>query len=212
MTEISYHHIFQFGNQIHLKQGVNTGRLLNDLKQFDDKWYQYNEFKPEINRQGLCILNEDGVNKPGPAISSLLEWNMKHGTNWDDEDFVVPTPVYEKCIDLKYLLEPIRPWINRTHFLKLPPGGYFPPHRDNHYLDAPVFRLIVPVANTTAPWMRFMLEDKTLQWSSGDLYAVNTTLEHTLFNAGSKDSIWIVINAKVCREMFEFVTRSTTIR
>ena len=61
MEEVTAQSIFQFGNQIRLSKTVNTTRLLNDLKQFDDKWYQYNEFKYWIPRQGLCILNEDGV-------------------------------------------------------------------------------------------------------------------------------------------------------
>lgn len=210
--EVEYRHIFQFGNQVHIDRTIDVDRLLDDLKQFDDKWFQYNEFKPYINRQGLCILNEDGVNKPGPAISSLIEWNRTHNTSWKEEDFVVPTPVYHKCVDLQYLLEPILPYINRTHFLRIPPGGYFPPHRDSRTVEPDTFRLIVPISNTAAPWFRFMIEDKTLNWYNGDLYAVNTTLEHTLFNAGTADSIWIVINAKVCHEMFRFISKNMMIR
>lgn len=210
--EITAAHIFQFGNHIQLNKGINSKRLLSDLQQFDDKWYQYNEFKSYINRQGLCVLNEDGVNKPGPAISSLIEWNRANSTSWKEQDFVVPTPVYDKCQDLQHLLGPILPYINRTHILRLPPGGYFPPHRDNRSLVQDTFRLIVPLHNTEAPWFRFMLEDKTLQWSNGQMYAVNTTLEHTLFNAGTKDSLWIVINALVSEEMFRYVTMNLAIQ
>lgn len=210
--QVTAQQIFQFGDQIMLDTGVRTSRLLEDLEQFENDWHQYNEFKPYINRQGLCILNEDGVLKPGPAISSLSEWNAKHGTSWAEEDFVVPTPVYERCVDLQNLLEPILPYINRTHFLRIPPGGYFPPHRDNRQLIQNTFRLILPVANTTPPWFRFMLEDRTLNWDNGTLYAVNTTKEHTLFNAGTKDSLWIVINAVVCEEMFYYVSKHLAIK
>ena len=48
-----------------LNKDVNSKQLLNDLKQFDDKWFQYNEFKKYIKRDGLCVLNESGENKPG---------------------------------------------------------------------------------------------------------------------------------------------------
>ena len=209
---VDYNSFFQFGDQTMLTTGVKVGRLLEDLKQFDDDWHQYNEFKPYINRQGLCILNEDGVNKPGPAISSLGEWNHANGTNWQEEDFVVPTPVYEKCVDLQYLLDPILPYINRTHVLLMPPGGYFPPHRDSRIISPDTFRLIVPLQNTTPPWFRFMIEDRTLHWSNGSVYLTNTTKEHMLFNAGTKDSLWIVINALVCDEMFQYVSDNLAIR
>ena len=47
--------------------------ILSDIEKFEDSWYQYNSFKPDIPRQGLCIINEDGINKQGPALDSLLE-------------------------------------------------------------------------------------------------------------------------------------------
>lgn len=215
MEEITAQSIFQFGNQIRINKTIRTSRLLEDLKQFDDKWYQYNEFKHWIPRQGLCILNEDGVNKPGPAISSLIEWNNTHGTNWNESDFVVPTPVYHACVDLQELLDPILPWINRTHILRVPPGGYFPPHRDSQKATQKTFRLIMPLANTEAPWFRFMIEDKTLNWNNGTLYAINTTLEHTLFNAYTspdRHSLWLVINAEICWDMYAYVSSNLSIQ
>jgi hypothetical protein len=51
-----------------------------------------------------------------------------------------------------------------------------------------------------------MIEDKTLYWEEGTMYAINTTKEHTLFNASvSSESIWLVINAIVCDETINFV-------
>lgn len=53
-----------------------------------------------------------------------------------------------------------------------------------------------------------MIEDRTLYWEEGRMYAVNTTKEHTLFNTNSDDSIWLVINAKVCDETIRFVSKN----
>ncbi len=212
----TYNHFFQFGDHIRLTQSIDTARFAQDLEEFDNDWNQYNEFKPQIRREGLCILNEDGINKRGPAISSILEWNKTYGTSWSEEDFVVPTPVYHKSIDMQNLLGPILPYICRTHILKIKPGGYFPPHRDAYYrggIESETFRLLMPLYNTSSPWFRFMVEDATLPWTNGDLYAVNTQKEHTLFNTSiDKDSYWIVINAKVCEEMFNYVTSNLSIR
>ena len=57
-----------------------------------------------------------------------------------------------------------------------------------------------------------MLEDKPLHFDNGSLYAVNTTLEHTLFNASTKDSYWLVINAHNVHEMHEWVRSNLAIQ
>jgi aspartyl/asparaginyl beta-hydroxylase (cupin superfamily) len=214
MNDITVHarDIFQFGNQLKLNKHINVKRLLEDLKQFDDKWAQYNEFKPHIKRQGLCVINESGINGSGPAINSLLEWNRKHGTTLHENDFTVKTPVYEACIDLQDILDDeLFPHCFRTHFLKIPPGGYFPPHRDNMRIDQNTLRLIIPLSNTEAPWFRFMIDNESLNWENGSLYAVNTTLGHQLFNTGTKDSIWLIINAHVNEDIYNYVTSNLSI-
>ena len=102
--EVTFQDFFQFGDQILLNKDVNSKQLLNDLKQFDDKWFQYNEFKKYIKRDGLCVLNESGENKPGPEISSLGEWNRANGTNFVETDFNIDTPVYHCNKELKELV------------------------------------------------------------------------------------------------------------
>ena len=73
----------------------------------------------------------------------------------------------------------------------------------------------MPLANTEAPWFRFMIEDKTLNWNNGSLYAINTTLEHTLFNAFTnpdRHSLWLVINAEICWDMYAYVSSNLSIQ
>ena len=70
----------------------------------------------------------------------------------------------------------------------------------------------MPLSNVANPWFRFMIEDKCLHWDIGSLYAVNTTKEHMLFNAGTKDSLWLIINAEVCPDMFRFVSKNLSIK
>ena len=50
--------IWQFGNHIELKDRIDQKKLLEEIKQFDNDWHQYNVFKPEIKRFGLDIINE----------------------------------------------------------------------------------------------------------------------------------------------------------
>ena len=183
--------------------------ILDDLKSYDDKWTQYNSHKPWIPRQGLCIINEDGINKAGPALDSLLEWNKAHGTNYTELDFNISTPVLTDTV-LNDFLAPIRQWCYRSHFLKLPPGGYFPPHRDKSWES---IRLILPIFNCNAPLTRFILEDKTLSFELGRMYFVNTLKEHTLFNASAdQDSVWLVLNYEVNNNSVDWIHKNLSIR
>jgi len=201
--------ITMLGDFYSLEMWHSPHEILQDLEQFKDKWSKYNSFKPDIPREGLCIINEDGINKPGPALDSLLEWNKAHNTNFNELDFNVSTPVYTDTI-LNEFLSPIRKWCYRSHFLKLPPGGYFPPHRDKSWES---IRLIQPLFNCNPPLTRFMLEDKTLHWELGRMYFVNTLKEHTLFNASSdQDSIWLVLNYIVNEESITWIRRNLAIK
>lgn len=197
------------GDQTVLDIKVNEVELLQQLKKFDDKWSKYNSHKPEIQRDGLCIINEDGINKPGPALDSLTEWNRENGTNLSELDFDTTTPVYEETM-LKDVLKDIRSECYRSHFLRLPPGGYFPPHRD-FSMDS--FRVILPVYNCNPPNARFMIEDKTLHWDHGRFYIINTLKEHTLFNASDGlDSIWLVLNVKLSQKSCAWSYKNMSIK
>tara|TARA_B100000963_G_scaffold341421_1_gene341094 strand:- start:752 stop:1207 length:456 start_codon:yes stop_codon:yes gene_type:complete len=110
-------------------------------------------------------------------------------------DINVPTPVYEHP-EIKKLCEHWQPYVGRSHFLKIPPGGFFPPHRDFKSTDLHSFRIIVPMKNMDYPKFTFLLEDKILPWKNGSAYFLNTAKQHHLFNAGSEDAYMIVLNVE----------------
>jgi hypothetical protein len=205
-------YINQYGDQTGLTVKLDCYKLVKELQQFESKWSQYNVLKPWIKRQGLCVLNERGSVGPGPALNSLYEWNKKHNTKFTELDFNKPTEVYHASEQVKLVLKDILPYCVRTHFLKLPPGGFFPPHRDHVGKQQKTFRLIVPIKLCNPPETRFMIEDRTLHWNEGFMYAINTTKEHTLFNASATDdSVWLVINTIVCEETINFVSNNLMI-
>lgn len=207
MTKFNITHLAQFGDQFPLQKTVSVDQLMQDLEHFKDKWSPYNPRKNWIPRDGLCVLNERGECGPGPALDSLREYNKEHGTSFDEYDFNKPTELYHHSNQLQKLLGDMLPWCIRTHFLRLPPGGFFPPHRDHPGGEQRTFRLIVPIKNFNPPYSRFMIEDRSLYWESGRMYYVNTTKQHSLFNASvNNDSIWLVINAIVNDDSVPFVS------
>lgn len=204
--------IFQYGDQIELDIRTDTKNILDDLKLFDDKWTQYNTFRPEIPRQGLCVINEKGKIGPGPALNSIPQWNKMYNTNYDELDFCKPTEVYKSSNSIQKLMNDCLSFSVRTHFLKLLPGGYFPPHRDSRKRHPVTFRAIVPIFNTDPPRVRFMIEDKTLHWKPGRMYIVNTNLEHTVMNYSVEESIWMVINFVTCDSSIDFVLNNLKVK
>lgn len=202
--EYSIWDILQFGDFIPLDVSIHNS-IKQELKQWDKKFSKYNP-RDHIPRQGLCVINERGETGPGPALDSLKQYNKENNTNWGETDFNKPTEIYYESSGLIKLLGSIKHWCVRTHFIKLQPGGYFPPHRDHFKGIQNTFRLIIPIDNCNAPYCRFMLEDNTLHFEHNKMYFINTTKQHSLFNASPKrDSMWLIINALLCEESINWV-------
>ena len=197
-----YSDLLTYGDFIQLKNSCNSKELLEEIKDFE--WKQYNPRK-NVNRYGLSITSNDG-SLNGEDLDSLYEYSKEKGRICDEDEFTTLTDVNYKSKEVQKLVNPFKPWLCRTHFLNFRRGGYFPPHRDHSKGIQNTFRLIVPIQNFNPPFCRFILEDTTLYWEQNKMYFLNTTKHHTLFNASPKrDSIWLIINAKLCKETIDFV-------
>lgn len=197
---------FQYGDFYQLKHTINTSKILKTLKDFEDKWSQYNPRKSHIAREGLCVFNYEGRCGPGPALDSLKEYNRIHGTNIGETDCDKPTELFWESQELQAFFEPLIGSVVRTHFLRLKPGGFFPPHRDHTRGVQNSFRIIIPIQNCDPPHSNFILEDKVLYMKHGSAYIINTTKLHWLFNAHTnQDQVWLVVNAKMDQNCMEYI-------
>lgn len=181
-----------YGDQVHLDFFLENRDEFIDWTEENFEYVRYNPRK-DINRYGLSITSLDGGLSGKPDLDSLGEYNRENNTNYRETDFSVPTPVYHHPA-IQYFIEPWKDYIYRTHILKLESGGYFPGHRDSRELDVDAFRLIVPLRNCNPPSVYFIVDNKILNWYESSLYFVNTSKAHTLFNASSEPSYWIVLN------------------
>lgn len=196
----------QYGDFYRIFHHLDIQEIQKDLESFKDKWSQYNTRKAHIPREGLCVFNYDGKCGPNPALDSLKEYNNLHGTNWTESDANVPTELYHASPELQRYFKPILGSVVRTHFLKLMPGGFFPPHRDHTRGTQNSIRIIIPIEFCNPPNSNFILEDKILYMDHGNSYVINTTKLHWLFNADAEyNSIWLVINAKTDKRIMEFI-------
>lgn len=203
---IPSYRFFQYGDFYRVKHELELGSVQNDIESFKDKWSQYNTRKSHIPREGLCVFNYDGKCGPNPALDSLKEYNKLNGTSLTETDANVPTELYHSSISLQKYFAPILGSVVRTHFIKLKPGGFFPPHRDHTKGIQNSIRIIVPIFNCLPPQVNFILEGNILRMDNGNSYVVNTTKQHWLFNADpERDSIWLVINAKQDQKILDFI-------
>lgn len=206
--------INSFGDFLPGKTSLSCTKLKEELSQYDSKWVQYNPDKPEIKRYGLSVTSLDGGLSGFPDLHSLKEVYDKTGESYDEKDFNVPTEIYKNSSQVQKICDPWLPWLTRTHFLKIPPGGYFPEHRDGGRTGYPEsFRLIVPIQNINPPSFFFLLNNNgrydTLYWDYGKVYFLNTNKRHLLFNAGDTDSIWLILNVLITDESIQKLRMET---
>ena len=134
-----------YGDQIGFHTELDENIILNQLQAFYYDWAEYNPRTTTVNnRWGLSITNHNGELGAGPDLDSLHQYNEEHNTNYNEEDFIVKTPVYDI---FKNYFAPFEQWLFRCHIIQLRPGGYFPPHVDNHGKTIKSFRLFIPLKN-----------------------------------------------------------------
>lgn len=207
-----YHELTHNGDFLRLNQQVDVDDVLNQIKKFN--FVKYNPDRPEIPRDGLSVTSYDGGLSGYPDLHSLKDVWEQTGISYSEEECNVLTPVYNDCPEVKKMCEPWLPWLKRTHFLKLPPGGFFPDHCDGGRKASPSsFRLLVPIKNCNPPEFNFMLQSganyELLYWEYGRTYFLNTSKRHVLFNASSEDNIMLVMNIEMTPESVQQVRHWT---
>ena len=198
-----YQNLLTFGDKIELNLFCNVGNLLKEIKDF--QWHQYNPRK-EINRQGLSVTSLDGK-LGGIDLDSLYEYNKINNTNYTELSFRTKTEVYYKSQELQKIIQPLDPWVCRTHLLKLSKGGYFPPHRD--WLGKSPqesLRIIVFLHQCTPNNFYFIYDGSLLNnIKYGQAYFINTNKEHSLFSFFD-DAIMLVINLECTEESLDEIS------
>lgn len=146
-------------------------------------WHQYNPRKT-ISRYGCSITSLDGQDSGIPDLDSLLEFNQLNNTNYTEKDFKTPTKHSQPFREFLSKFS-----VGRSHYLHLPPGGFFPWHRDS---DTVTFRLLFTIENCTQDSLIWLEDDKPLQLQNMTWYYINTKKKHSLFSF--KHSYFAVFN------------------
>ena len=187
-NSVLYSALTRFGDCYALRLRNGLGNIIKDLEN-NFEWVQYNPRK-SIHREGLSITSLDGGLSGRPDLDSLYDYRDKTGIVLKESSFTVKTPVYDY---FKEWLDPIQQHLGRTHIIKLNEGGYFPPHRDNKNSNVESFRLFLPL-NYDSMRNFFMLENRKLEFTNGEMYFIDTAKMHTLFNTNVIPFYFVVVN------------------
>ena len=193
-----------------------TSHYMDDTKGFV-KWseenFEYVKYNPrkDVNRYGLSITSLSGGVDGVPDLDSILEYNRENGTEYTENDFATPTPVYDYP-SLSKVLDPIKDHICRSHVLRMDPGGFFPPHRDFGGDNFTSYRILIPLQNMNPPDFSFIVEDKIQNWVNGYLYFLDAAKMHYLFNASFASTYMIVLNVVINKHTVDFVTKNLRYR
>tara|TARA_B000000557_G_C20747427_1_gene431333 strand:+ start:127 stop:747 length:621 start_codon:yes stop_codon:yes gene_type:complete len=178
---MSYSRLLTYGDVIPLKFECNADRLRQEIKEFE--FTQYNPRKPHIPRSGLSITSLEGK-LDGIDLDSIVEYNKEHNVHYTEMSFKTFTPVYYKSPELQKVVDPWKGHLGRSHILHLPPGGYFPPHRDlaRYREEQKSMRILVPLKDCNPPALYFVYDGQVLNFELGRAYFVNTNKSHSLFS------------------------------
>jgi hypothetical protein len=115
-----------------------------------------------------------------------------HVSEWLAQE-CAPTSVGAACPYVRELLEGFEAPKLRVRFMKLEVGGHIGRHRDRLYgWELPILRLHIPV--TTHAGVEFLLEDRRIDLRPGELWYLNTSKDHEVFNHGPTERVHLVID------------------
>ncbi len=150
------------------------------------EWHRYNPRK-FVNRFGCSITSLNGSTSGVPDLDSLVEYNLEHGTNYNELDFTIPT---KYANPFQFFLNDLT--CGRSHYLKLGSGGFFPWHRDN---DLYTFRVLYTIEGCGSNDLVWIQNDKVLELQNNRWYYVNTKKKHCLFSLN--ESVMAVFNVQI---------------
>ena len=201
-----------FGDVIELNYSKMDTNAISTLITDHSNWCPYNIRKISNRRFGLSLTSLDGGYSGVPDLDSLREYNIINSTEYTESDFKTRTPIVDSIPGLTEILDDWGDDLGRSHFLKLNAGGFFPPHRDNGLmLPTPYFRILIPISKFGVNHMKWIQEDKILQFELGRAYFVNTTKIHSVFSFVD-DCVMIVLNIAATERSLQKICHRAAIK
>ena len=199
-----YRDILQYGTKFSTRLYEEPKKILEKVETFSHEWKPYNPRK-KPGREGLSLFSLDGGFSGIPDLDSVTEYCIQNQVRLNELSFNKPTAAADI---VETYTRPFEGHVGRSHFIRMSPGGMFPPHRDHGGAsgEVDVFRLLVPIRGCNPPSMWFCLEEQPLHFEHGRAYFINTLQEHTVFAV--YDCMFIVFNIAINDHTIEALVKN----
>ena len=189
----------------------NPKKILQELDLFKNDWKRYNSHKPNNNRWGLSVTSLDGDLSGIPDLNSLHDYNELTGKTLSDSDITTPTAVWHECEEVQRILDPIKPWVLRTHFLRMDQGSFFPDHVDMQRMnfDNHTIRLTAFV-NVNEYNFKWIYDDRLIKCNNGSVWFFNSHKRHCVFSTSDGMMIMVIV-LKFDTELFRVLIKNSKV-
>ncbi len=121
---VLWNSLTNLGNYVQLDLCINEPEVTEKLEQFKDSWCPYNQKKDiHNNRWGLPVTSHTGDVMDNYHLNSFGYMQKYHDVEMKEENFNIPTDVYNAVPDFKKLVDVFSPDIGRVHVLRVDQGG-----------------------------------------------------------------------------------------
>ena len=203
-----FNSLTNIGNYFKLKMSIDPYQVEKDLEQFKDNWCPYNQKKDTVNnRWGLPVTSHSGDVMDNYHLNSFGYMQKYHDVEMKEEDFAMPTQVYQALPDIQKVVDMFKPDIGRVHFLRLGAGGFFPPHIDHVGACPEYIRLITVFGKCRPENYVQMLGGVPTYFDPGYFYFANFQLEHSVFSF--TDSVYsLILTVKLNQRTHDLILRN----
>lgn len=152
-------------------------KFKDEIKLWEDEWAPYlqREGQPN-NRYGLLLTGLEG-DEPRSGSSLPEAWERHGDKNILDIDFKHPTELYDSLESIKPLLDYFSP-LGRTYLLRMGPGSFFPPHKDDIHISRKTFRIAGFLGGADAKNFIWTIDGQRVNITNGDIAYINTQKTH----------------------------------
>ena len=193
--EYYFQRISSLGDFFMLNHSFGSQAFEHEISSPDLQWVPYNKSKKWSNRYGLSLTSLDGGITGEIDLNSVMEWNKKNGTHYNEMSFRTKTPYWRHFHSVTSQLGPLEPSLGRSHLIRLAEGGIFPPHRDNYGESDRTFRLI-SFFQCTPDSLHMTLDDRKVAFNPNCLYFMNTRKVHSVVSFDPNATL-LVLNVEL---------------
>ena len=172
-----------------MTQKIDPQILLNEITPLLTRdWVDH--INQRCYQGGWDVLPLRALSEHFDAHPILQSFAIEAGNNWKN------LAILAQCPNLNSVLDNLHCPIKSVRLMRLKPGAYIKPHRDQGLcLEQGEARLHLPIQ--TSDKLEFKVNQRVVPMKAGELWYINANLIHSVDNQGEEERVNLVIDCVV---------------